>query len=267
MTALSDYPAEPHAEAVRRALAFMRANLPEPQGLADHARAAALSPYHFHRVFRGLTGVTPGRFLTALRLAEAKRLLLCTSTSAAFIGSSVGYLSTGAFTGQFTRLVGLAPGRFRMAGRALGGARVADVLGACPVVEGEAAGRIRVHVGPRPDGTAGAVVLAAFPTGVPQDWPTTCTVVAAGTTGELVGPGPAHHVLGFSLPTTASLRQALLADTPDLYVGRADLPGQGGAPDRVVQLTLRAVTPFDPPLLTALPLLRPPPAARCSDAS
>jgi hypothetical protein len=156
-----------------------------------------------------------------------------------------------------------------MAGRALGGVRVADVLAACPPVAGEAAGRVRVHVGPRPDGTAGSVVLAAFPSGVPQDWPTTCAVVAAGGTGELIGPGAARHVLGFSLPTTASLRQALLAaaDSRDLYVTRADLPGPAGAADRPLQLTLRAVTPFDPPLLTALPLLRPPPAVRCSDAS
>src|SRR3954452_5216396 len=68
-------PVDPHAVAVHQALTFMREHLSEPQGLTDHARAASLSPFYFHRVFKGLTGVTPGKFLTSLRLAEAKRLL------------------------------------------------------------------------------------------------------------------------------------------------------------------------------------------------
>jgi len=170
-------PPEAHRDAVRNALDFMRENLPEPQGLTDHARAAALSPYHFHRVFRAITGVTPGRFLTALRLAEAKRLLLSTTLSAAYIGQDVGYLSSGAFSAQFTRLVGLTPGGFRTATRALAGASVADLLAACPEVERHGKSSVRLSVGSRPDGKAGSVLLAAFPTGVPQDWPTACTAV------------------------------------------------------------------------------------------
>jgi AraC-like DNA-binding protein len=107
-------------------LAFVREHLSEAQGLTDHARTASLSTYHFHRVFKSVTGVTPGRFLTSLRLAEAKRLLLYSSMSASCIGQFVGHLSPGTFTTQLTRRVGLPPRRFRVAGRTLGGTRLDD---------------------------------------------------------------------------------------------------------------------------------------------
>jgi len=58
-------------------------------------------------------------------------------------------------------------------------------------------------------------------------------------------------------------------ETPGLYVARSDLvPADGvvNAPVPVVHLPLRGVTVFDPPLLTAIPLLRLPPSS-CSDAS
>jgi AraC-like DNA-binding protein len=176
-----------HADAVHKALTFMRDNLAEFQGLTDHARAASMSPYHFHRVFRSVTGVTPGRFLTSLRLAEAKRLLLSSTMSTTHIGHSVGYLSSGTFATQFARLVGVPPKRFRMAGQKFGGEPVATFLAWRQDADPEAHGRVLVHVGPRPDSREECVALAAFPTGIPQDRPTACALVLAGHGGELVG--------------------------------------------------------------------------------
>jgi len=40
------------------------------------ARSAMLSRFHFARVFEKETGVPPGRFLGAVRIYQAKRLLL-----------------------------------------------------------------------------------------------------------------------------------------------------------------------------------------------
>jgi len=85
-------------EAVVRALTVMRQRLGEPQSLRDLARAAYLSPFHFHRVFRSVTSVTPGRFLAAMRMAEAKRLLVETPISVTDISIAVGYSSFGTFT-------------------------------------------------------------------------------------------------------------------------------------------------------------------------
>jgi len=48
--------------AVRRAIEYIHANLAEDVCLADIARAAGLSTFHFARVFRRLTGMTPKAF-------------------------------------------------------------------------------------------------------------------------------------------------------------------------------------------------------------
>src|SRR5271168_2482578 len=64
---------------IELAVAYMRENYSEPLSLADIARSAMLSRFHFSRVFREATGVSPGRFLSAVRIYEAKRMLASTS--------------------------------------------------------------------------------------------------------------------------------------------------------------------------------------------
>jgi hypothetical protein len=190
-------------------------------------------------------------------LAEAKRLLLYSSMSAGYIGQFVGYLSPGTFTTQFTRLVGLPPRRFRLAGRALGGVSVSEVLAADVRDRAHQPGDVTVKVGPRPDDGAGYVALAGFRTAVPQERPTSCAAAMAGDTIAFAGVGSARHLLAFSLPPNGTVRQVLTAssDTPGLYVARADVHAAAvvDAPD--IELTLRRLSIFDPPMLTAVPLL------------
>lgn len=77
------------------------------------ADAATLSRFYFCRVFQRVTGVSPVRFLSAIRLNEAKRMLLTTSLSVTDICMAVGYTSLGTFTRRFTLSVGTPPTRFR----------------------------------------------------------------------------------------------------------------------------------------------------------
>ena len=65
--------------AVQRAIRFIRENYSEPLSLDDIAGSAIMSRFHFCRIFAGATGVTPGRFLSAIRIYEAKRMLLNTA--------------------------------------------------------------------------------------------------------------------------------------------------------------------------------------------
>jgi AraC family transcriptional regulator len=97
-----------HGFAVERVLATMRERLDEDLTLHVMADVARLSPYHFTRVFRHVTGIPPCEFLTALRLQEAKRLLLTTGLSVTDVCFEVGYSSLGTFTTRFTHLIGPA---------------------------------------------------------------------------------------------------------------------------------------------------------------
>src|SRR5215471_21715534 len=108
----SDWPistAETHRLTVERVIRAMRERIYQPLSLEDMADVAHLSPYHFSRVFHNIIGVPPGEFLAALRLEEAKRLLLTTSLSVTDICFELGYASLGSFTTRFTQLVGVPP--------------------------------------------------------------------------------------------------------------------------------------------------------------
>ncbi|HST48003.1 helix-turn-helix transcriptional regulator [Jatrophihabitans sp.] len=86
----------------------------EPLSLDEIADTAILSKFYFSRVFRSITGTSPGRFLTAIRLYRAKNLLQKTSLSVTDIAYMVGYNSLGTFTTRFTKSVGMSPARFRV---------------------------------------------------------------------------------------------------------------------------------------------------------
>src|SRR2546421_12747721 len=87
--------------AVERAIETMQQNLGERLTIDDMARAAMFSKFHFSRVFQRVTGVSPGRFLSAMRLEEAKRLLVSTSFTVAGMSPRVGYNTAATFGSRF----------------------------------------------------------------------------------------------------------------------------------------------------------------------
>lgn len=99
--------------AVLQAIRAMHKHYFDSITLTKLAAEVFVSPFHFSRIFAKATGVTPGRYLTAVRLFEAKRLLLTTSLTVSDVVCSVGYSSVGTFTSRFTRAVGMTPTQYR----------------------------------------------------------------------------------------------------------------------------------------------------------
>src|SRR4026209_196846 len=102
-----------HRRAVERVITSARGRLCEPISLRDMSRVAYLSEFHFNRVFHQITGLPPAKFISAMRLDEAKRLLLPTLRRLTDISFQVGYNSLSTFTRRFTQRVGLGPREFR----------------------------------------------------------------------------------------------------------------------------------------------------------
>src|SRR5678815_4242867 len=102
-----------HRRAVERVITSARERLCEPISLRDMSRVAYISTFHFNRVFHQITGLPPAKFISAMRLDEAKRLLLNSDRSITDISFEVGYNSLSTFTRRFTQRVGLGPREFR----------------------------------------------------------------------------------------------------------------------------------------------------------
>ncbi|WP_158883377.1 helix-turn-helix domain-containing protein [Amycolatopsis anabasis] len=98
---------------VRAAVAIMRERLADPVTLADIADEVHLSVYHLVRVFKDATGETPYRFLTRLRIEEAKRLLRDTDLAIDRIAPRCGFASPGALSAAFLRHTGARPSGYR----------------------------------------------------------------------------------------------------------------------------------------------------------
>ncbi|MCA9691070.1 MAG: helix-turn-helix transcriptional regulator [Myxococcales bacterium] len=96
---------------VHRARDFIHASLDAPLSLAQLARVAAMSTYHFHRAFRAIVGETPGRYVTERRLLAARRLLATTGRSVTDVCLDVGFSSLGTFSSAYRRRFGVAPSR------------------------------------------------------------------------------------------------------------------------------------------------------------
>ncbi len=88
----------------------------EPQPLAELARAAGLSRYHFLRTFKAATGVTPHQWLLRARLRDAARRLATTAAPVTQIALEVGFEDLSNFIRSFRAEFGVSPGRYRTAG-------------------------------------------------------------------------------------------------------------------------------------------------------
>jgi AraC family transcriptional regulator len=100
---------------IRRAVELMYAHMDRDLPLEELAGAAYLSPFHFARLFKKLTGASPHAYLAALRVRRAQQLLSETDLSISELSARVGYASPSHFSKSFRQATGLTPRAFRAA--------------------------------------------------------------------------------------------------------------------------------------------------------
>ncbi|MFD1266298.1 bifunctional transcriptional activator/DNA repair enzyme AdaA [Paenibacillus motobuensis] len=71
------------------------------------------SPYHLHRTFKKIKGVTPVEYIQQIRIAKAKLLLLHSRLEVAKVGASVGMVNTAYFITLFKKRTGVTPAQYR----------------------------------------------------------------------------------------------------------------------------------------------------------
>ena len=105
---------EANAAAVAKACQLIDEAEQEPT-LGEIAKAVKLSPYHFHRVFKAVTGVTPKAYAGAVRAARVRERLGSSETVTEAIYDA-GFNSNGRFYATSTDLLGMTPSRYRAGG-------------------------------------------------------------------------------------------------------------------------------------------------------
>src|SRR6185436_1500792 len=98
---------------IRRSVELMHTQVDQDLTLRALAAASYLSPFHFSRLFKKLTGVSPHNYLAGIRATKAQLLLAETDLSVTEIGARVGYLSGSHFTKAFRLATGATPREFR----------------------------------------------------------------------------------------------------------------------------------------------------------
>ncbi len=129
--------------AVQAALDRIALGLDEALDLGRLARAAALSPFHFHRIFRGMVGETPLELQRRLRLERAAFQLFAPDTAVTSIAFDAGYESHEAFSRAFRAAYGCSPTEYRRA-------RLAERTSCARPPQIEIAARSGIHF--QPDG-------------------------------------------------------------------------------------------------------------------
>jgi AraC family transcriptional regulator len=106
-----------YRERLLRVMVHIQNHLDEPLPLDDLAKVACFSPYHFHRIFRGMVGESVKEHIRRLRLERAAFRLTSTNRSVIDIAFDAGYDTHESFTRAFGRMFGMSPTAYRQGGR------------------------------------------------------------------------------------------------------------------------------------------------------
>ena len=110
LSAQSYHPADPR---IAQSKAYMDLRFKEKDVLAGAAQVSGLSRRRFNGLFHQLYGVTPGRYLTDLRISAAKSLLMAGDVSVRQVAALCGYEDLYYFCKVFKAQTGCTPTQYR----------------------------------------------------------------------------------------------------------------------------------------------------------
>jgi AraC family transcriptional regulator len=104
---------ESYQERINRVLGYIAQRLDAQLPLEELSQVACFSPYHFHRIFRGMVGEPVKEHVRRLRLKRAAERLREGGDPVTDVAFDAGYQTHESFTRAFRAMVGEAPSSFR----------------------------------------------------------------------------------------------------------------------------------------------------------
>ncbi|MBN1795865.1 MAG: AraC family transcriptional regulator [Sedimentisphaerales bacterium] len=102
-----------YQERILKVLLYIQEHLYEELGLDKLASIAYFSPYHFHRIFRGMVGESLAEYIRRLRIERAAGILVQTQRSITDISLEAGYDNLESFIRAFKSRFDMSPSEYR----------------------------------------------------------------------------------------------------------------------------------------------------------
>ncbi|WP_047980981.1 helix-turn-helix domain-containing protein [Ornithinibacillus contaminans] len=238
-----------------RAISYMKEHLDEELTSEELASHIGYSPYHFSRVFKEITGVSPRHYLSALRIEAGKELLVDPSNSILKTLLNVGFRSIGTFSSKFKQFVGLSPKQFQKSMKPLhqfiNEYDFSKELQPLNLLTPSVTCRVVT-----PTSFKGIVFIGLFPRPIPDQEPIVGTVLnhqKASCTFSNVPIGT-YYILATTLPKSLNPKSYFVLT--NTYRGKGDSPVVIEQHTSLyTEIVLREPLPFDPPILINLPKL------------
>ena len=98
---------------IEKTINYIRDSIYDEITLDDLAKEAALSKYHFSRIFKKETGFSPLEYVFNTKINLAKTILITTNRKIADIALDLGFSSESSFINAFKSRTGFSPNGFR----------------------------------------------------------------------------------------------------------------------------------------------------------
>ena len=247
-----------HRSAIEKVLNLMHADPGGPLNWDVLSKTACISRYHFLRIFEGLTEVSPHRFLMALRMEKAKRLLLESSISVTEISLQTGYASVATFVRVFKTLVGLSPSIFRQSAATLQLAELRPLLTEDnPGPPDAISFQVKLRI---PENFAGMIFAALFDSALPQGPLISGKVINQPGSLQFNLPAPKSvgylQIIACPHPSSNDIKDYLLWDSSRMLAASVLLSSRHQKmAGKQIELGLQYPSQYDPPIVPSLPLL------------
>jgi len=241
-------------KAVKISIDYMKKNIDAEITSEELAYLVGYSPYHFSRIFKEITGVSPRHYLSALRIEAGKEMLISSkSPSILKILLLIGFRSLGTFGSKFKQFVGLSPKQFQLSTNDLHD--FVNQYKESPLLLVSTAPKLSCHFEVPPT-FKGIIFVGLFPRAIPDQKPIIGTAFTQNQTSCVFSdiPPGTYYVLAAALKWSLNPKDYFLLNRA--LRGKYDKPIVITKTTEVeVTLSLRNPLPTDPPILVNLPQL------------
>ena len=99
-------------QALKRTVNYIHDHIEEPLTVQLLAEISSISSFHFSRLFKRSTGMTPHQYVVASRVARAKKLLAAHTMPLAEVAVRSGFYDQAHLNRCFRHVVGTTPAAF-----------------------------------------------------------------------------------------------------------------------------------------------------------